>query len=102
MRCIAFAYNASNALALVASTLASSATRALFEAMTTSNIFCVPHVLVKYVWSVAKRVTIMHGTVTLPLTGITFSLYLAIYYCPCDVFKIWFIAAGEEKKILVY
>ena len=38
---------------------------ALFEAMTASNVFCVPHVLVKYVWSVAKRANIMHGTVTI-------------------------------------
>ena len=60
-----FAYNASNDsnLALVASTLASSTTGALFEAMTTSNVFCVPHVLFKYVWFVAKRATIMHGIV---------------------------------------
>ena len=65
MRCAAFAYNASNTLALVTSTLASSTTMALFEAMTASNVFCVPHVLVKYVWSVAKRANIMHGTVTI-------------------------------------
>ena len=29
-------------------------------------------------------------------------LYLVVYYCPCDVFWIWFTVAGEEKKILVY
>ena len=56
-----FAYNASNDsnLALVASTLASSTTGALFEAMIASNVFCVPHVVVKSVWSVAKKATIM-------------------------------------------
>ena len=108
----AFAYNANNALALVASTLASSTTGPLFEAMIARNVFCVPHVVVKFVWSVAKRATIMHGTITililffasdvLSLSLVSHSTCLAVYYCPFDVFWIWFTAAGEEKKNLVY
>ena len=69
-----FAYNASNDsnLALVASTLASSTTGALFEAMIASNVFGVPHVVVKSVWSVAKRATII------PMNSNCFNLVFCI------------------------